>query len=305
MNRNYNTTRKQHLQILTAVCLSILLLVTAAFAESSKLPGNGRIAFCRIEKGGHYDIFTINSDGTKMTNVTNSPDQDEISPSWSPDGTRLAYLYKLDEQNYVIVIMDADGGNMTFLLQVYIPKSDGDTLSWSPDGKTIAFTSDGDIYSIEIDGGYPVNLTNDPTHNRQPSFSPDGKLIAFTRQKDNDRGVYVMTADGSKVERTLLGANFKDASAAKFSPDGNRFLYSADIGAGRDCLISAKTDGTDDIILAANASSADWSPDGSQVVFADEDEKSSRIYVMPANGDGPLRQIGPAGARQPDWQPLM
>ncbi len=304
MNTNKTKTdQKRRLRILSAVCLSILLLVTAASAEQSKLPENGKIAFASIVKE-QYDIFTMNSDGTKLTNLTNSPEQDEISPSWSPDGKRLAFLYKLDERSYVIGYVDADGSNMTMLLEVFLPKSDGDTLSWSPDGKSIAFTSEGDIYSMAIDNGYPVNLTNNPPYNRQPSFSPNGEQIAFTRQEENGLGVFTMYADGGKVERTLLGADFKGASAAKFSPDGNRFLFLTNLEGGCSCLVSAKTDGTDNDILAVNASSADWSPDGTKVVFAREDGSSSQIYVTPANGDGPQYPIGPKGARQPDWQPL-
>ncbi len=304
MNTNYKTktTQKRRLQLLSAVCLSIFLFVTASFAqESPKLPENGKIAFASNVKG-HYDIFTINTDGSGEVNITNSPDHDEISPSWSPDGKRLAYLFKLDQSAYVLAIMDEDGSNKTCLIEVSLPKSDGDTLSWSPEGKKIAFSSDGEIFSIEVDGGNLVNLTNDPAYDRQPSWSPDGEQIAFGRRKGSDHRIYTMNTDGSKLESTLLGLS--GASAAKWSPDGNRFLYFDEFLGGCNCLISAKTDGTNNIILAANAQSADWSPDGKKVVFAGLDGSSSRLYVMPATGDGRQDQIGRRNARQPDWQPL-
>ncbi|MFN0277186.1 MAG: hypothetical protein ACKVRN_01150 [Pyrinomonadaceae bacterium] len=297
------TNQKRHLQNLSAVCLSVFLFVTAAFAQPPKLPENGKIAFAGIDKG-HYDIFTINSDGTELVNITNSPEHDEISPSWSPDGEKLAFLYKLYTNAYVLGYMDKDGSNTTFLIEVLLSGSSGDTISWSPDGKKIAFTSHGEIYTIDNDGSNIVNITNDPAIDRQPSWSPDGETIAFSRQESSDYRVYTVNADGKKLERTLLGVGFSGATAAKYSPDSTRFLYFDDLWGDCSCLISAKTDGTNNIILAYNSSSADWSPDGLKVVFAGWDGSSSQIYVMPANGDGRQDQIGPKNARQPDWQPL-
>ena len=103
----------------------------------------------------------------------------DLEPSWSPDGTAIAFASDRTG-NYGIYVMDADGGNQTRLTD----NSANDRYpSWSPDGTRIAFASYRnrmfDIYVMDADGGNQTRLPHNSANDRYPSWSPDGTEIAF------------------------------------------------------------------------------------------------------------------------------
>jgi DNA-binding CsgD family transcriptional regulator len=136
-------------------------------------PDSSKIAFYGIHASQGAEIFTVNDDGTQLTNLTNDLLGD-ITPAWSPDGTRIAFSSPRAGR-YEIWVMNADGSN-----QIQITHSDEGyhtwSPAWSPDGGTIAFVrSDGlnrDIYSIAVDGTNEVNLTNSPVTEEAPNWQP-------------------------------------------------------------------------------------------------------------------------------------
>src|SRR2546422_5354740 len=101
----------------------------------------------------------MNADGSNPTRLTQGGAVDQL-PTWSPDGTRIAFQTNRDGNNEVYVI-DVGGSNTTNLTQS--PASD-EFPAWSPGGDKIAFRSDrdgnGEIYVINVDGTQPTRLTN-------------------------------------------------------------------------------------------------------------------------------------------------
>jgi hypothetical protein len=140
------------------------------------------------------DNSYANADRTELKTLkrlTNNSAFD-LSPSWSPDGKKIAFD-SLRDGNYEIYVMNVDGSGIKRLTNS--PAHDG-VPSWSPDGKKIAFSSDRDgndeIYVMNADGSDQKRLTNNPAVDGCPSWSPDGKKLAFVLLRDDNPEIYIM-----------------------------------------------------------------------------------------------------------------
>ncbi len=167
-------------------------------------PDGKRIVFSAVREG-HFknnldttsEIYVMDADGGNQQRLTENRNNDR-SPSWSPDGERIAFEAdrKGDIVKFDIYMMDADGGNQQRLTE---NRAWDGSPSWSPDGERIAFWSlrDGnsEIYVMDADGGNLQNLTNNPHSDASPawlnspfSVSPAGKkFTVWGRLKQVDR----------------------------------------------------------------------------------------------------------------------
>jgi Tol biopolymer transport system component len=164
---------------------------------------------------------------------------DERYPSYSPDGTKIAFRGDLDlaepSGDEEIYVMDADGTNVRQLTS----NADFDSApSWSPDGREILFerapagtftpgteAEEKDIYVMRADGTHVRRLTDSPGLDEGPDFSPDGTKITFSSDRDGQQEIYVMNADGSD-QRRLTNNPARDESpdwqALPFDGRGHR-----------------------------------------------------------------------------------
>ncbi len=144
----------------------------------SPVPAN-KIVFDKVLNDDSADIFVMNADGTNQTNLTNSSDTYDYTPTWSPDGTKLAFISEpLEYYDSEIFVMDADGSNLFALTD---DEGQAYKATWSPDGSKIAYlrnvNGDVDIYVVNADGTNPTRLTPTSAIYDKPVWSPDGTQV--------------------------------------------------------------------------------------------------------------------------------
>jgi DNA-binding SARP family transcriptional activator len=165
------------------------------------------------------DLWAFQLDGNRVTSsraVDESPVRSVEEASWSPDGSRIAWVAQTSatHQRDVFVSL-ADGTNVENLTDN--PGEDYH-IAWSSNGNLLAFTSDRsgnpDLFAIEFDGsGRRLwRLTNTPAPEDFASFSPDNRFVAFQSTAGGDAAVYIMASLGGVPTRvTPSGGQFSIA----------------------------------------------------------------------------------------------
>lgn len=194
-----------------------------------------------------------------------------------------------------------------------------DAEDWHPaysyDGQRIAFDSDRsgqrEIWIVNSDGTEPAQVTRDVRKDWLPAWSPDGQLLVFNRQIDEspNNALYTIRVDGSD-ETKVFEVHEKNAMFPSFSPDGKKIifclssktpksfcqLYSIDLNGDNLTRIDVGLDGY-------HLGRADWSRDGSSIVFSAEDPKGSGGVWRVGNDGAGLLQLHEGKSFWPVWSP--
>jgi len=267
--------------------------------------GKAGVSLSRIvmvgKVGGAKEIHVMDYDGADIKQITRNKSLN-VSPAWSPDGKRLAFV-SYRQGNPRLYIYNGDDGSL------HDASPSGSELciapDWSPDGKRIAFSSssagESEIYVLDVATGRSRQITFSRGADTAPVWSPSGREIAFTSDRSGKPMVYIMDAEGANV-RKLTGSGDANDSPA-WSPDGDKIAYAGELNGRFDVMIYEISTGRTLRLTqnAANNENPRWSRDGRHLVFSSNRTGIYRIYTMDANGNRQEMIQTPFEATMPDW----
>jgi Tol biopolymer transport system component len=270
-----------------------------------------KIVFLGWTEFNTQDIFTMNEDGSELQNLTADPTRIG-SASWSPDGTKLAFISNW-EGNYEIYVINIDGSGM---IQLTNDPGYDTSPSWSLDGTRIAFTSNRSgtwqVYVMNSDGSEVTPLTSITSGCQYPLWSPDGDKIACTSMGTtyNDADIYTLNPDGSGLTQLTVNAYYD--RMLEWSPDGSRILFLSNRDnegeVSRLDLFVMHRDGTEALRLTQGgyAQAGSWAPEGDRIVYSDWDIENEGTFIIDVDGSDNtplLCQSQEFVTYDPDWSP--
>jgi TolB protein len=175
-------------------------------------PDGREIAVTRSGARGDSEIVLVSSQGSLVARLTEGQTIN-VSPSFSPDGGRLAFCSGRSGSPQVYV-MPTGGGQAR---RVTFKGSYNTQPAWSPKGDKIAYTGRVDgrfqIFVIDANGGEPLQVTSSRGDNVDPAWSPDGRYLLFSSTRAGRAQLFLSDARGIR-QRQLITSPGSDSSPA-------------------------------------------------------------------------------------------
>lgn len=267
-----------------------------------------RIAYVTVKgpaKARRWALVVADSDGYNAHAILRSREP-IISPAWSPDGRRIAYV-SFEHGHSEVYVQDVATGKREVIANY--PGING-APAWAPDGHTLALTlsKDGnaEIYLYDLDTRRLTRLTFDPAIDTEPTFSPNGKTIAFTSDRGGSPQIYTMPADGGPATRVTFDGNYN--AEAQYDPaDPNKIalVHQSPSKGFVIALLDLRNGAMRDLSDGPLDRSPSFAPNGSMILYATTGAAGEQLAEVSADGrvHKVLTEAG-GQARGPAWGPF-
>ncbi len=262
-----------------------------------------RIAYVtKVGKEFHLEVADSDGEGVQLALRSNEP---IISPAWSPDGTKVAYV-SFENKKPVVYVQNLVTRQRSVAANY---KGSNSAPAWSPDGTrlAVALSRSGltQIYIVKNDGTGLHRVSNSSGIDTEPHFSSDGQSIYFTSDRSGGPQIYKMSVNGDNVKRITFGSNYN--ISPRISPNGKTLAYISrrdgkfqlfvlDLSTGQELRLSD----------TVKDESPSFSPNGQYIMYATQSGGRGTLAVVSVDGSVKQRLTTQAGdIREPTWGPFM
>ncbi len=251
-----------------------------------------------------YSLIVADSDGFNPQVVARSRES-LLSPHWSPDGKKIAYV-SFESGNSAIYVQDITTGQRQLVSAR--PRGINSAPAWSPDGSKLAlslsYSGNPEIYVMDVASRQETRLTKTLSINTEPVWSPDGQSIYFTSDRSGRPQIYQMPASGGGANR--ISFQGQNNLSADVSYDGKQVAMVQGNGNVYRIAVMDRSLGGQVRFLSPGPidESPSFAPNASMLLYAATEGRRGVLYAVSA--DGQVRQrlvLADGDVREPSWGP--
>jgi TolB protein len=271
-----------------------------------KLTGDKGVFSTRIayvtKQGPRYQLVVADADGADPQVVVSS-NEPILSPRWSPEGNRLAYV-SLEQKKPIVYVQNLSTGGR---LAVANFRGSNSSPAWSPDGRNLAVTltreGGSQLFIIDANGGNVRRVMSSPGIDTEAWYMPDGQSLLFTSDRGGSPQIYKINIASGSIERLTFDGNYNVSPRAL--PDGKGMVYvRRDGGRFTIAIMDFATRQTQTLTQGPDDESPSVAPNGRMILYANESGGGGTLAAVSSDGRVKQRLSAALNVREPAWGPL-